>query len=140
MSTQPAPASYQTARIIHAALFAGQAIFLFIVIFLIKDTLGFELESGNNMIVMICYGMAVPLLFIAPFIEKNMHQGKNDSEITPTQRQTGQIIKYALWEGPCLFSIVVMLVTKSLITLPIALLVLALFILNAPKPEQYNNS
>ena len=140
MSSNQPPATFLTARIIHGALLGGQVLFLLIVLMLIKENLGFTPQNNSAMIAMVCFAMAIPMMFIAPFIEKSIYKGANDSEISPTQRQTGLIIKYALWEGPCLFAIIVMLISKSLVTLPIVLIIFALFILNGPKAEHFDQS
>lgn len=137
-ATQPSP--YLSARIIHGALLGGQVLFLAIVLVIIKDSLVFSPADGDYMLPILCGVIAIPALFIAPLIEKSIYKGKNDSEITPRERTTGSLIKYALWEGPCLLSLIVMLVTKSLVTLPFVIIIFALFFSSAPQEEHYSVS
>lgn len=129
-------AQLQTVRIIHLALMAGPTLFAFVVVFLtINNPDGREAIEVLNYIAPAMFFFALasyPFLFrsaIKPALEGSMPLEKKI-----TTFQTGHIIRLALLEGACLFSIVVVLLNGEMLHFITVGLILAIMFSKLPTP------
>ena len=145
MYNQNQPVSPQnfvkTIIIIHLALFMGQALFAAVALFLSKNA-ALNLKPGNDPLfyispIMVIFGIGMGSFLFKQQMAKVAEQPSLTGKLQDYQKAL--IIRYALIEGPSLFSIVCVLLTGNIYYLIIAGINILYFITIRPTKFQIHD-
>jgi len=141
MTTDDMPISkfVPTLKIIHIALIMGQLVFAGVVLFLdSQNSVGMAKELSNIF-------LFLALIFTGGgiFMSRTFYKSKLDAieqeqalDIKLAQLRTAMIMKYAILETPSIFALAGFLITGNYLILLFALLVIAVFVMEAPSLEK----
>jgi hypothetical protein len=114
--TQPSPRhSLMTLRIIWFALLMGQVIFLAIVLWLIRQPGQAAEPQVRRTLFIIAAVMLATAIPVGYFLRMRLYERgrESDGSVSPGAYGSGNIIFYALCEGPSLFAIVGILLSRE---------------------------
>jgi len=129
-----APARYPTTLLIWAALGAGQLLFLAIVCFMGRGKFTMDYE-GAEVLLLIAAILTSTNLMMGNILFKLMEKNGHSAQAV----QTRNIVRWALFEGAALFSIVVLMMTHSLYVVPLIAVLLAAHGKTKPTPADFNH-
>ncbi|WP_075601947.1 hypothetical protein [Saccharicrinis aurantiacus] len=137
--TQNSKKFFRTLSLIHLAMLIGQVVFLVIVLNL-KLTSG-KVSTGalSAPFSYIVAGLTVSCIIVCKIVYAvKLKQAQSKEAITEKMAifQSANIIRFALYEGPSLFSIVVFLLTGELYFLIFTSILLLFFIFSKPSRQK----
>jgi hypothetical protein len=123
-------------RTIHSAMFFGQAIFAAITLYLVMGGLMEENapELSSIFLYIVPVFVAGGLISSQILFKSRLSSAKKESTLMKkiASFRGALIIKYALLEGPCLFALIVYLVTGNLIFMGLAAIIILYFVSLVP--------
>lgn len=135
--TVSAKSAFNTLKIIHIALFAGQLLFAVVAFVVNKNSIHLDIKNtSNDVFFLIVPPFAVSCIVLGTFLfKKQINQGPqngnafSDSLSDKIKRyQTAFIQRAALMEGPSLFGIVIFLRTGNLLYIIISGCIMAYYL------------
>jgi hypothetical protein len=131
---------FKSINIIYFALLGGQIMFLAVVFIIAKDVIMTkELKAMSNLFIIVVPVFAFGGLAAGRFMFRNMLNkvDKKESLYEKLKKyRTALILKFALHEGPVLFSIVFYLLTQNQFFLGIAAILIMFFLFIRPTKEK----
>ncbi|TVQ71669.1 MAG: hypothetical protein EA363_05605 [Balneolaceae bacterium] len=135
---------FLTIRLVPAAFITSVILFLILTIFVIIPEMDITFE-GAEAIVLIGIGiLAIPASFIAGMMAMKYRLGLIDQD-TPLSRKcpeyrTGNIIKFAIFEGAGLYAVIAYILTQHPVMLGVALLMILVMVLHFPTRDRMINA
>ena len=138
-STLEANQFFQVLKMIHAAMIAGVVMFMGVCFFLHRTHLHLSM-TDDILLLLIAIVVTASFLPIALAVHvpvlKALKPGASLSQVQQTY-QTICILRWALCEGPALFSLVAFLINSNLLFVVVVVVNLTVFVMKRPSSQEF---